>query len=172
MKNYLRILRVASLNIVLSVLVVAFVAFLLKIDRSWLSPLPVFTRIVAWPFLVGGVFLIVSAVLALLKHGGATGAPGDSTRKLVIAGPYQWIRNPIYAGGTLLLFGLAFYTRSLLLFLMTNVFMAGMHFVVSLIEEPGAEKRFGDEYQKYKQEVPRWFPRLSKRNSKKEANEQ
>jgi len=54
---------------------------------------------------------------------------------------------------------------------MTIVFMAGLHFVVSLIEEPEAEKRFGSEYQKYKQDVPRWFPRLPKRNSKKEANE-
>ncbi len=167
MKNHLQILRVVSLNIVLSVLVVVFVVLLLKIDRLWLSPLPVFTKNVAWPFLVGGVFLIVSAVLALLKHGGATGAPGDSTRNLVIVGPYQWIRNPIYSGDIIFLFGLAFYTRSLLLFLMTVIFMPGFHFIVLLIEEPGAEKRFGDEYQKYKQDVSRWFPRLSKRNSMK-----
>jgi len=50
---------------------------------------------------------------------------------------------------------------------MSVVFMSGLHFMVLSIEEPGAEKRFGDEYQKNKQDVPRWFPRLSKRNRKR-----
>ena len=31
------------------------------------------------------------------------------------------------------------------------------YFIVS--EEPGLEKRFGDDYRRYKQHVPRWLPR-------------
>ena len=29
-----------------------------------------------------------------------------------------------------------------------------------LFEEPGLEQRFGDDYIRYKQNVPRWIPRL------------
>jgi protein-S-isoprenylcysteine O-methyltransferase Ste14 len=29
-----------------------------------------------------------------------------------------------------------------------------------LSEEPGLEKRFGDDYRRYKANVPRWIPRL------------
>lgn len=30
-----------------------------------------------------------------------------------------------------------------------------------LLEEPGLEHRFGEEYIRYKAEVPRWLPRLT-----------
>jgi protein-S-isoprenylcysteine O-methyltransferase Ste14 len=33
-----------------------------------------------------------------------------------------------------------------------------LYFVVS--EEPGLERRFGEDYRRYKREVPRWLPRL------------
>jgi protein-S-isoprenylcysteine O-methyltransferase Ste14 len=33
-----------------------------------------------------------------------------------------------------------------------------LYFITS--EEPGLEKRFGEEYNEYKRNVPRWIPRL------------
>lgn len=41
----------------------------------------------------------------------------------------------------------------------------GLFFIINttyfiLKEEPDLEKRFGEPYKKYKQEVPRWIPKL------------
>jgi protein-S-isoprenylcysteine O-methyltransferase Ste14 len=35
------------------------------------------------------------------------------------------------------------------------------HAYFLLAEEPGLERRFGDEYRAYKRAVPRWVPRRS-----------
>ena len=40
------------------------------------------------------------------------------------------------------------------------LFFAINHFYFMLSEEPGLEKRFGEEYVDYKKHVPRWIPRL------------
>ena len=40
------------------------------------------------------------------------------------------------------------------------LFFAGNAIYFPLVEEKGLEKRFGDEYLKYKARVPRWIPRL------------
>jgi len=38
------------------------------------------------------------------------------------------------------------------------VFLAANHAFFLLVEEPGLERRFGDEYREYKRSVPRWIP--------------
>ena len=40
---------------------------------------------------------------------------------------------------------------------------AGFHLAVTLYEEPGLRERFGGEYERYLDEVPRWLPRLRPR---------
>jgi len=41
------------------------------------------------------------------------------------------------------------------------VFFALNHAFFLLYEEPGLERRFGDEYRVYQRNVPRWLPRLT-----------
>jgi protein-S-isoprenylcysteine O-methyltransferase Ste14 len=41
------------------------------------------------------------------------------------------------------------------------VFLLINHIYFVLVEEPGLAKRFGEEYEIYKQNVPRWLPRLT-----------
>jgi len=40
------------------------------------------------------------------------------------------------------------------------VFALGNAIYFPLVEEKGLEKRFGDDYLEYKQNVPRWIPRF------------
>ena len=157
----MRIFRILLLNLVLSAFAIILVVSLLKIDRSQFSPLPAVTEMLAWPLFVVGTLIIISAAYTLSKYSGATGALGDPTRNLVVVGPYRWLRNPIYAGDILLLFGVAFFLSSFLLFFLACVSIPAFHFVVCLIEEPRTEKRLGAEYRKYKQKVPRWIPNTS-----------
>jgi protein-S-isoprenylcysteine O-methyltransferase Ste14 len=44
--------------------------------------------------------------------------------------------------------------------LIAFLFFAINHVYFILSEEPGLEKRFGQEYLEYKKNVPRWIPRL------------
>ena len=50
---------------------------------------------------------------------------------------------------------------SLPLFCLFLVFLVVNAIYISLSEEPGLVKRFGDDYLTYKRNVPRWIPRLT-----------
>lgn len=43
------------------------------------------------------------------------------------------------------------------LLLYTAIVAAGAHLWVLLIEEPGLLRRFGEEFERYRQAVPRWL---------------
>jgi protein-S-isoprenylcysteine O-methyltransferase Ste14 len=81
---------------------------------------------------------------------------------LVAVGPYRWARNPIYAGDVLLVFGVAFFTRSPSALVIAILLLPLLHWYVWKIEEPRAKARLGDAFREYKQSVPGWFPKLRK----------
>lgn len=156
-------IRVLVNNIIFSGLVIAFVGFLYKLDQRWLVPLPIEFEYFAWPLFILGSLLILSAAWILMRKSGSTGAPTDPTPKIVTRGIYQWIRNPIYLGDIFLLFGISFFTRSITLLLLATISIPCADLFVRYYEEPKTEQRFGDEYRKYKQSVPRWIPRIPRR---------
>jgi protein-S-isoprenylcysteine O-methyltransferase Ste14 len=49
---------------------------------------------------------------------------------------------------------------SLNIFIWTLIFFIINNIWYIFYEEPDLEKKFGDEYRKYKKSVPRWIPRL------------
>ena len=108
-----------------------------------------------------GLGLAVWTVRLFVTRGEGTPAPWDPPRKLVVAGPYRHVRNPMITSVLLMLFGESLILQSspigawLILFFVVN----GVYF--PLLEEKGLEKRFGDDYRRYKRNVPRWLPRLS-----------
>jgi protein-S-isoprenylcysteine O-methyltransferase Ste14 len=159
----MRIIRVLVVNLIFSGLVIAVIGFIIYLDRRWLCPLPEDLEIFAWPLLILGSFLVIPAALTLWKHGGSTGAPTDPTRKLVTIGIYRWLRNPIYLGDVLLLFGLSFSTRSIAVLILAILFVPSVDLFVRLYEEPRAERRFGEDYRQYKHSVPRWIPRFPRK---------
>jgi len=94
------------------------------------------------------------------RVGRGTLAPWDPTRHLVVAGPYRYVRNPMISGVALMLLGEAAFWGSAAVGLWAAAFLAINHLYFVLSEEPGLERRFGQEYRTYKAEVPRWIPRL------------
>jgi protein-S-isoprenylcysteine O-methyltransferase Ste14 len=152
------------LNLVLSLLVIAFAVLALRLDRFFFpgNSIPRLFAILAWPLFLVGSALIISAVYTLIQSSGTSGAPGDPTHQLVTTGLYRWMRNPIYLGDILLLFGVAFYTRSITYFLVAVLFIPAINLVVSKVEEPNTQARFGESYLQYKQATPRWIPKFRK----------
>src|SRR6266508_4039451 len=74
--------------------------------------------------------LAVWCVVTFALVGKGTPAPFDPPRKLVIAGPYRWVRNPMYIGAGLVLLGTAMFYGSIGLVLYTIVFWSMAHLFV------------------------------------------
>ena len=113
--------------------------------------------------LAAGVALVVLGVglafrSALLLAG--RGRPRRGPRpRLVLAGPYLRMRNPLLGGALVALAGLVLATRSPGLAILAAGAAVAAHLWIVRIEEPRLEARFGTAYAEYLRRVPRWLPR-------------
>lgn len=116
------------------------------------------------PEVAGMVIGAVGAAVALwciftfVSIGRGTPAPFDPPRRLVIQGPYRFVRNPMYIGAGLALAGAALVYESLLLLGYTGFFFLATHLFVMWYEEPALRRTFGQEYEAYCSRVRRWRP--------------
>jgi protein-S-isoprenylcysteine O-methyltransferase Ste14 len=120
---------------------------------------------VALPVLIGSALIIaglavwVWTVRLFMRIGKGTLAPWDPTRHLVVEGPYRHVRNPMITAVLAVLVGEAALFGSSALLIWSALFL-GLNWVYfALFEEPGLERRFGDDYRTYRRNVPRWIPR-------------
>jgi protein-S-isoprenylcysteine O-methyltransferase Ste14 len=79
---------------------------------------------------------------------------------MVASGPYRLVRNPMISGVALMLIGQALFWGSWETAIWAAVFIVINHVYFVVLEEPGLESRFGDDYRVYKENVPRWIPRI------------
>jgi protein-S-isoprenylcysteine O-methyltransferase Ste14 len=91
--------------------------------------------------------------------GKGTPAPFDAPRAFVAAGPYRFVRNPMYVGAIVVLSGFALVMQSSAMFLFAFVALACAHGFVVGYEEPHLARTFGSSYADYVRRVPRWLPR-------------
>ena len=93
--------------------------------------------------------------------GGGTLASWDSTRKLVVVGPYRFVRNPMISSVLAILLGESLAVGSMWLLAWAAFFLTANLVYIRLFEERGLVERFGTEYEEYRRNVPAWFPRLT-----------
>ena len=108
-----------------------------------------------------GLVLMIATIRLFVTVGKGTLAPWEPPQRLVVRGIYCHVRNPMMSGALFVLLGEAVLAASLPLscwFAFAGVVYA---VYIPLSEEPGLVKRFGEEYLTYKQNVPRWIPRLT-----------
>lgn len=119
---------------------------------------------VDWQRVAGMVFGIIGAGVALwcvftfATIGKGTPAPFDPPRRLVIRGPYRFVRNPMYIGAGLALASAALFYESLPLLGYTCIFFLATHLFVVWYEEPTLRRTFGQEYETYCRRIRRWLP--------------
>lgn len=107
-----------------------------------------------------GLLLFAWCAGLFARVGQGTLAPWDPTRRLVATGPYTYVRNPMITAVTAMLIGEALFFRSCILAGWSVLFVLINHVYFILLEEPGLERRFGQAYVEYRNQVPRWIPRL------------
>jgi protein-S-isoprenylcysteine O-methyltransferase Ste14 len=120
---------------------------------------------VALPMLGGaliclGLVLMVATIRLFVTVGQGTLAPWNPTQRLVVQGVYRHVRNPMISGVFFFLLGEAILAASLPLFVWFVLFVIVNAAYIPVAEEPGLVERFGDDYLAYRQNVPRWIPRL------------
>jgi protein-S-isoprenylcysteine O-methyltransferase Ste14 len=107
-----------------------------------------------------GAVVALSCIFTFATIGKGTPAPFDPPRRLVIRGPYRFVRNPMYIGAGLALASAALFYESLPLLGYAGLFLLATHAFVVLYEEPTLRRTFGQEYEAYCRQVRRWWPRV------------
>ena len=128
------------------------------------APLTAVLAIVGGALIAAGLVLLIWTVFLFDRVGKGTLGVGSVLGEpvnLVLRGPYRHVRNPMITGVLGILLGEAVATASGWLLLWFAVFGTVQATVIRFWEEPHLTRRFGDDYIRYRQHVPRWIPRNS-----------
>ena len=133
---------------------------------NWNGTLPL--EVLGGGLLIGSVVVGTWAVAkmgwARLLFAGALLLPGVGAeengipQRLVVEGPYRYVRNPLYDSDLCLILGAALLTRSWALVLLAALYLAQLALQLPL-EERELRERFGVPYRRYCELVPRFVPR-------------
>lgn len=158
MKPFFRHLSSLIAPLVMGILLPGLI-LLLEHPPRLLSPSIVLIIIGSVLFLAG-LCGMVACIRLFIRRGEGTIMPWDPTRRLLIAGLYRHVRNPMILSLILLQVGeaLLFASWGIALLALLNFLVNTVYFIFS--EEPGLKERFGDEYVEYTKHVRRWIPRL------------
>ena len=126
-----------------------------------ISPAFSFKFILMLFLLALGFFLLAWTISLFCATGKGSLAPWNPIDKLIITGPYAYMRNPMLCGVFCLLFGeaLLFQSKAMLIYALIFIVINAVYFPLS--EEKGLFKRYGEDYAEYKRNVPRFLPRLT-----------
>lgn len=82
-----------------------------------------------------GLSLLICSIKLLEKQGKGTLAPWNPTRKLVISGPYKYIRNPMITGVLIVILGTALIFISLCLLIWAVIFLYSILFILFIVRK-------------------------------------
>lgn len=125
--------------------------------NEWWLPL----RVLGVAIGLGGLAVLLESFARFALEGLGTPAPPAPTEKLVVTGPYRYVRNPMYVAVTALIFGQGLYFGCAALFAYAAAFVAVTASFVRIYEEPTLLDTYGAEYERYRSDVPGWWPRLT-----------
>ncbi|WP_448808729.1 methyltransferase family protein [Agromyces bauzanensis] len=111
------------------------------------------------------VFLLASALglwsaAAMSTRGGGTPLPAAMPNRLVVAGPYRFVRNPMAIAGIVQGLAVGLLLSSWLVIAYAIAGSLVWNYVVRPLEESDLAARFGDDYRRYRMSVRCWWPRV------------
>jgi protein-S-isoprenylcysteine O-methyltransferase Ste14 len=84
----------------------------------------------------------------------------DVPQRLVVSGPYRYVRNPLYVTDMTVIASTALLTQNWFLVITLLIYIAQLVMQLRL-EERELRNRFGAQYERYLKAVPRFIPRLT-----------
>lgn len=136
--------------------------------RGWLPVpfllVPLLARGVMEPmnWIVGFVLIVLGEIVRLsgvAAAGTVTRRRSRTVQRLVTYGIFAWMRNPLYVGNFLIWMGFTVISGVLWFIPIAVVLFAIEYSLIVRYEEGVLESIFGQEYLRYKERTPRWFPR-------------
>jgi len=115
-----------------------------------------------WTGLSGTLGYLALIVAALGRLWCSIYICGFKTRRVISAGPYSVVRNPLYVFSLIGAIGIGLSIHSLLVIAVLLVLFIGIYPQTVDNEEARLEKALGEEYLAYKERTPRFVPDLSK----------
>ena len=148
------LLQVVLISVFLSVWVTD--SFFLHLTDFLRAEVPVLLRIVA-----AATIMLPGYFCVRLAHRAVFGTIRDKP-VLLREGIFSVVRHPLYLGSILMILSLGLLTLSLASLLLWAGIVA-FYAYISGYEENALVDQFGEDYEKYRREVPMLFPRLSKK---------
>ncbi len=111
--------------------------------------------------LIAGLFLAGWTMMLFNNIGFGTPAPWNPPKNLVIEGPYCYVRNPMIIGVLLILLAEFFLLHAVQILWWVIIFFVINTIYFRVFEEKQLENNFGDDYRRYRQNVPMWIPRFT-----------
>lgn len=136
--------------------------------RGWLPVpfllVPLLARGVMEPmnWIVGFALIVLGETIRLsgvAAAGTVTRRRSRTVQRLVTYGIFAWMRNPLYVGNFLIWMGFTVISGVLWFIPVAVALFAIEYTLIVRYEEGVLESIFGQEYLRYKERTPRWFPR-------------
>lgn len=129
----------------------------LGIEQAW--PTSLLPRQWAWLvglLLAGAGSLLFGGALWTMQQHDKHPSHADDPPEVITDGPFQYSRNPIYTGHSLVHTGIALLIGSAWALVALAPVLVYLHRVIQR-EEAHLEARFGEAYNQYRQNVRRWL---------------
>lgn len=117
-------------------------------------------RIAGAMLLIAGLAVLVNAFWRFVVEGRGTPAPAAPTEHLVVGGLYRHVRNPMYVAVLAAIVGQALLLAAPVLLVYAGAVALAVAAFVKWYEEPTLQRRYGRQYDTYRDAVPGWWPRL------------
>jgi protein-S-isoprenylcysteine O-methyltransferase Ste14 len=110
--------------------------------------------------IAAGLVVLVGSFVRFARDGRGTPAPAAPPVRLVVAGAYRHVRNPMYVATAAVIVGEGLLLAQPILLLAAAVYCTALALWSRHREEPLLLARFGEQYAAYRAAVPGWVPRL------------
>jgi len=101
--------------------------------------------IIGWIILGIGALFVVLSIVTLRRKG---------ISKIIDSGVYSIVRHPMYVGGMVMFFSHIFFGQNLIVVISTIIAIVCCYLIILSADQRNLEK-FGDDYKRYMQKVPR-----------------
>ena len=132
------------------------------LERRWelALPLPALAGLAGGAVFVAASALGIWAAVTMSTLGSGTPLPSAMPNRLVVAGPYLWVRNPMAVSAITQGIAVGLLLSSWLVVAYAIAGSLLWNYAIRPHEETDLEQRFGDEFRRYRDSVWCWIPRV------------
>ncbi|MBT1681074.1 methyltransferase family protein [Curtobacterium aurantiacum] len=140
-------------------LVIAFAEHRWGLHPALPTPLVTGLTVLGAVVLLAASALGIASAAAMSTKGDGTPLPSATANRLVVAGPYRSVRNPMALAGITQGVAVGLLLSSWLIVVYAVAGSVVWNCIVRPLEESDLEERFGDDFRRYADEVRCWVPR-------------